>query len=303
MSVDHATLQRRLRDATKEQARNLGVATARWRTPPDFLVLGTKRGGTTTLWRALAAHPAVFRLWPGPQKLKSSHFFTMRYQRGPAYYRSYFPLLATRALTSRWSNGPRLAGEASPLYLYDPRVPERVAEALPGVKGVVLLRNPVDRAYSHYQERRKEGVEPLAFGAALEAEEGRTAGELERMTADPAYYGQAFDWFSYRDRGVYAPQLSRWLGALPPDDLLVVRSEDFYRSPASLTAQVLRFLGVSAEVPKVDRYNEIPRSSMDPGIRRELAEFYRPHVAEVESLLARRFDWDLDRGGAAVEPR
>jgi hypothetical protein len=289
-------LARELRGGIKTAAREYGVMTAAWRPGPDFLVIGTKRGGTTTLWNGLVSHQRVLRMWPGPQKLKSSHYFTMRYERGPEFYRSYFPLALTRRYATR-RRGPALAGEASPLYLYDPRVPQRVAVELPHTRIIVLLRNPVDRAYSHYQERRHEGVESLSFDEALRAEPARMRGELERMAREPFYYSEPFDWYSYRDRGDYAPQLARWREVVEPERLLVLRSEDLYRDPRRTFAQVLGFLGLDGVPASIRHHNLIPRSGMAPDLRHALAEYYRPRVEQLEALVGRSFHWDLEGGG------
>src|SRR5699024_2554373 len=104
--------------------------------------------------------------------------------------------------------------------------------------------DPVQRAWSHYQERRQNGVEPLSFADALAAEERRTDGELDRMLADPSYYSTAFDWYTYRARGVYRPQIERWHQVFEPEQLLVLRSEDLYGDTQGAFNRVCDFLGI-----------------------------------------------------------
>src|SRR4051794_1281037 len=223
-----AAVPRDVRSKIKPAIRTAARATSGLRPPPDFLIIGTKRGGTTSLWNWLLEHPGVLPMVPRLQNLKSSHYFYMHYDRGHEWYRGFFPLSTTRAAVGARHGLTPVAGEASPYYLFDPRVPGRVAAELPEVRVIVLLRDPVDRAYSHHRERLQEGVETLDFREALSAEPFRLAGELERMSADPLYYSEPHDWFSYRSRGIYAPQLRRWQDVIAPDRLLVVRSEDLY---------------------------------------------------------------------------
>ena len=220
-----------------------GSASAGLRPPPDFLVIGTKRGGTTSLWQMLLSHPQVMPMVPEAKNLKSSQFFTEEFRRGPRWFAGHFPTSWARQRHAQ-RVGLSVVGEASPNYLWDPRVPERVHALLPDVRIVVLLRDPVARAFSHWQERVKEGAEWLPFAEALEAEEGRLAGEIDRMLADPTYFSAAFDWYSYRGRGEYAAQVLRWREVFGAEQVLVRRSEDFYADPVDVAGQVTDFIGL-----------------------------------------------------------
>jgi hypothetical protein len=279
----------------REQVRDLlvryGERTSDRRPLPDFLVIGTKRGGTTSLWRYLIQHPLVPRLFPA-WNTKTSHYFEEQYGRGEAWYRSHFPTERQRQALVRKHGGPVRAGEAAPLYMFHPLVPYRVAALIPRVRLIVLLRDPVERAYSHWKERRGEGVEPLSFREALAAEHSRTSGERDRMVADPTYCSTAYDWYAYRERGCYLTHLSPWLTLFDRSQILVLPSETFYRSPAECYARVLSFLGLPAhELPAHEVFNDRPSAGMDPDIRAELTAFYRPHNAVLQNRLGMTFDW------------
>ena len=143
--------------------RDLGLrqATARWRPLPDFLVIGAQKAGTTALYAYLRWHPGI----TGPS-WKEVSFFDRHWWRGEAWYRGQFPLRGRG----------RLVGEASPSYLFHPLAPERVHSLVPGARLVALVRDPVARAYSHYQHEVALGREPLGFEDALAAEpRGRMA--------------------------------------------------------------------------------------------------------------------------------
>jgi hypothetical protein len=279
----------------KEQVRELmvryGERTSDRRPLPDFLVIGTKRGGTTSLWRYLIQHPLVPRLFPA-WNTKTSHYFEENWSRGEAWYRSHFPTEKQRAALERKHGAPPKVGEAAPLYMFHPLVPGRVASLMPQARMIVLLRDPVERAYSHYKERRTEGVEPLDFAAALAAEESRTAGERDKLLADPNHHSEAFDWYSYRARGRYLEHLTPWLDHFDRGQLLFVASETLYREPAATYAQILDFIGLPPyELPAYDVFNDRPSAGMDEAVRVELTEYYRPYNAALSSRLGMSFDW------------
>jgi hypothetical protein len=287
-----AAAPRALRDQLRRGLVRYGELTADYRPPPDFLIIGTKRGGTTSLWHYLVQHPLVFRLFPAWNG-KSPHYFEENWYRGHRWYRSHFPTARARAWRERRHRGPSRCGEASPLYMFHPLVAQRVRETLPGVKLLVLLRDPVERAYSHWKERRTQGTEPLDFAAALAAEPERTAGEREAMLADPGYFSQAWDWYTYRARGRYLEHLEPWLDRFDPSQLLILSSERLYRDPHSVYATVLDFLDLPPwRGVRFDVHNDRPSAPMDPAIRAELAGYYRPHNQDLQRRLGMAFDWD-----------
>jgi len=281
-----------VKESARSGLRVWGRATASTRPLPDFLIIGTKRGGTTSLWNYLLEHPGVLPMWPAAENLKSPHYFYWHYDRGLRWYRSHFPTRLRRSRARRHLGHPVVAGEASPYYLYDPRVPQRVAEVLPGVRLIVLLRNPVERAFSHYKERVRAGVEELSFEAALAAEPKRLAGEVETMLERPHHYSRPHDWYGYRDRGVYHPQLLSWQQCFPATSMLVLRSEDFYTDPTSTLQEVHRFLQLPERpLRNPKRWNYEPAHDMLPETRTQLERFYRPHNAALVRLLGRDPMW------------
>jgi len=285
---------RPLKEVVRGGLRAYGTATGGLRPLPDFLIVGTKRGGTTSLWNYLLTHPQVVPMLPAAENLKSPHYFYWHYDRGEGWYRGHFPTRRRRQRIERGLGLPTVTGEASPYYLYSPHVPRRVAEAMPHVKVVAMLRNPVTRAYSHYWERVNEGAEPLSFAQALAAEPRRLAGEMERIQAEPLYYSRAHDWHTYRDRGIYRPQVERWYAHLPEDQVLLIRSEDFYAEPQKMFDVVTDFLGLErVTLERAERMNShAPDDGIPPEVYEELADFYRPYNAALAELVGRDFGWD-----------
>ena len=277
----------------RRSTRTFGRVTHRWRTHPDFLIIGTKRGGTTSLWNAMLGHADVLPLFPGLQEMKSPHYFDIDYWRGDCWYRSFFPTYRQRARHLRRTGHHAIAGEASPYYMFHPLAADRIAKDVPRIKLIVSLRNPVDRIWSHYNERVAGHSENLAFEQALAVEGDRLAGEVERIEqCDPNYYSRHHDLSSYLARGRYWEHLSRFVARFGPDQLLVLRAEDFYANPRDELAKVARHLDIHpARFGEVAHYNRIPRDTLAPDVRARLTAYYRPHVAELQSGLDRDFGW------------
>lgn len=267
--------------------RGFGLATAASRPGPDFLVIGTKRGGTTSLFNYLLMHPGVLGLYPQSRGKKSTdYFFFKEGSLGERWYRSHFHTRAYRTFLEHRRGHAPVSGEASPYYVWDPRIAGRVHAVAPAVKSILLLRDPVERAWSHYLERRANGVEPLAFDQALEAEERRLAGERERMAADHSYYSEAYDWYAYRARGIYLPQVQNWLSVFPRDQLLVLRSEEMYGDVQRAFDQVCDFLTIPRfTLPTTKAFNASARDGIPADSRDDLANFYAEHNRALAEFL------------------
>ena len=293
LSVAKGRTPRWVKDAANAGTRGVGLGTAGLRGSPDFLIIGTKRGGTTSLFNYLLMHPGVRGLFPAVRGKKSTDYFFKHHARGERWYRSHFQTrIHRRALSHRLGYEP-IGGEASPYYVWDARIARRVHDVAPHVRAIMLVRDPVERAWSHYQERRQNGVEPLGFAEALAAEQARTQGELERMAAEPLYYSEAHDWYTYRARGVYLPQVQNWHAVFPQRQLLVLRSEDMYQDPQRVFDDVCDFLEVPRfGLPTTRTFNaRYAVSSVPEGPREELRAYFEPHNRSLEEYLGRRLDW------------
>jgi hypothetical protein len=252
---------------------------------PDFLVIGAQRAGTSTFYDLLAGHPDV-----APSIRKEIHFFDRNFRKGPAWYRAHFPRRApVRA------GGPAVrtsTGEATPYYLFDPACPTRVASLLPDVRLIVLLRDPVDRAYSHWARERRLGREPLDFEAAIAEEERRLDRERRTNGTAGAYAGPHHRHHSYLARGHYAEQLERWLARFPRDRFLVLRSEDLYGQPREALRAAERFLGLRTwEPPEVRHLQRGRYETMPDALREPLARSFAPCNRRLEELLGMSFEW------------
>ena len=266
--------------------RKLGASN---RALPDFLVIGTQRGGTSSLYRYLGAHPDVVA-----SLRKETDYFSTEYQRGDSWYRAHFPMSTSQR---------RLTFEATPAYLLHPLAAERAAALVPRARIIAMLRDPVDRAFSQYRHNRRLGNETLSFEDALAAEPERLRGEYERIERDPYYPAIPLRRHGYVERGLYAEQLERWLPRF--SDVLVVRSEDFMADPRPVFRSVLEFLQLPEWEPEAfvnysyrdtdpARPGGAPaRSAGDPpdDARSELEIAFEVPNARLRELLDRDFAW------------
>lgn len=282
-----------VRDAAKSGLRRWGVATSARRVLPDFLIIGTKRGGTTSMYNAIARHPNVVPLFPVRQRIKGVHFFDQHYDRGLDWYRSHFVTETQRRREEERLRGPCITGEGSPYSLFHPLAPERVARDLPEARLIVQLRDPVERAYSHYKERVRHDAEPLSFADAIDAEPERLRGEEERIVAEaPRYNSFAHENWSYAAHGVYVEQLERWTALIPRERFLILRSEDIYADFASQYAKVVAFLGLPVWTPpSFPKLNYHPSTDMDPEVRDRLRAYFTPFDTRLAAFLGTDPGW------------
>ena len=266
-----------------------GLPTSWARMLPGFLIVGAQRSGTTSMSRMLGRHPAVAHTALNQEV----HYFDTRYGRGLGWYRSHFPLLLSARRAAAGLGVPPVAFDSSPYYMFHPLAPERIHRDLPGVKLIVLLRDPVERSYSAHAHESALGFETEPYERSLELEESRLRGEAERIVADPAYNSFSYQHHSYRARGRYAEQLENLTALFGRERLHVVDSGDFFADPRPAFGAVLDFLGLTrVTCPDVGPRNTQPRAAPLPAsIRAELEDYYRPHDERLAGWLGHEPSW------------
>ena len=248
-------------------------------TLPKFIIIGAQKSGTGAFYQILRQHPQIVDR-PG-----EIHFFDIYFDEGIEWYKAQFPK----------SNHPEaIRGDKSPYYLFHPLVAKRMYLLLPKVKLIVLLRNPIDRAYSQYWMNVRKKRELLSFADAIKAEPERLKGEEEEIiktvvTQPISNHRQ----FSYLSRSLYVEQLSKWLNYYPLDQMLIISLDDFLHNPEKTIQETLIFL----ELPEYHNFNfHIGKKNtyppMDPALRKELSDYFRPHNEQLEALLNRKFNWN-----------
>lgn len=244
---------------------------------PEFLVIGAQRAGTTSLYEYLTRHRDI-----APAARKETHFFSLFYLRGLRWYREQFP------------GGGGITGEATPYYLFHPAAPARVRTDCPDVRLIVLLRDPVERAFSQYKHSVKQGWESLSFEEALREEPNRLRHEDDRRLSDPSYRSFAHQHLSYGARGRYSQQLERWLERFPRQQLLVLSSESFFRDPQDVLTRTFRFLGVPDQAigPFEPRNVSTSAAAMPEETRARLRDHFSLQNARLFAMLGDDFGWN-----------
>lgn len=240
----------------------------------EFIIAGVQKGGTTALFDYLSEEPGV-----ALAEVKEVHFFddeAVDWAR-PDYsaYDARFPP----------ADG-RLRGEATPIYLYWPQSLERIAAYNPAMRLIVVLRDPVERAWSHWRMEYSRGVEREPFGWCVRR------GRQRLFDADPWGFHREY---SYVERGFYGEQLERLHGLFPPGQVLVLRSDELDAAPAGVMARIRAFLGLPEGPPPRPRRVHVGRT-MDYGsdlTGDDVAHLRRIYAADQARLKAQAgFDFE-----------
>jgi hypothetical protein len=265
-----------------------GRLTAHGRMLPGFLIAGAQRCGTTSMYRTLSEHPAIVKA----VLHKGVHYFDMAYDRKLSWYQAHFPLRAVGRKAGRAAGAGAMTFESSPYYMFHPLAAGRIARDLPGVKLLVLVRDPVERAYSAHAHELARGYETEPFARALSLEAERLDGEAERLVADPGYASHSHQHHAYRARGQYIEQLERLEACFGRDRIHVVDSGDFFTEPERVYDGVLEFLGLPDRgYPVFERHNARPRSALPEELRVELDAHFRPYDERLAGWLGNVPSW------------
>jgi len=249
---------------------------------PNFYVVGTQRGGTTSLFIYLLAHELVH----GPRRAKGVHYFDTNFHESVSWFRSNFPRQSVLQAQADQHGVTPAVGEGAPYYLYGPRMAERIHSVTPQARILAVLREPLDRAISHHNHEVKRGHENLALEDAFAAEETRLAGELDKMMADPSYISKPHIHHAYLGRGKYAEQLERYFGLFGRENVLVLDSAALSENPEETVKTATDFLGLpSLRGVDYPRYNKREYDPVDPGIRERWGSSFDESNARLRTLL------------------
>lgn len=278
----------RYKNAAKHVAALGNRVTGVPRMEPSFLIIGAQKAGTSSLFKYLMRHGGYLR-----PLLKDVYYFDNNFDRGRAWYQSFFPSQAAGRERERQTREPVITGEGATYYLLHPLAPQRVRATFPAMKLVVLLRDPVERAVSHYFHNRRFGSEAVTTpeaAFALEAE--RLDGEVERLLSDPGYRSNAFQTYSYLARGRYAEQLERWLAVFPREQIHIECSERFYADTDGSFRHICRFLGLPER--SLQAYAVEGRGwnrAEDDAARKFARDHFREPNERLYELLGERLPW------------
>ena len=238
---------------------------------PNFIIIGCQRCGTTSLYTYLAQHPQILT----PIK-KEMDFFSWHFDRGIDWYLAHFPPMPP--------GEQFVTGEASPSYFDSREAPERLYSLFPEAKQIVLLRNPVDRAISQFYRLSGLNWEARSLDRAI-------SDEVERLNQNPEYIiGEEPG--NYLARGRYIEFIKKWRTFFPPEQLLILKSEDFYAGAATTLKQVLEFLDLPEyQLSEYQNANPGSYQPVNESVRDWLRDYFRPYNQQLEEYLGRKLDW------------
>jgi len=264
-------------------------ATGFLHTTPDFYIIGFAKCGTTSLFEYLISHPNVH-----PPKGKEIDFFDRLYSRGINWYKVGFPFKIQKFFDTVFLRKKFLTGEATPRYIEHPHAINRIKEITPNAKFIILLRNPIDRAFSQHNMNVKNDYEINNFSDALKEEPRRIANRIEKMSNDVSYYSWNFDLYAYLEHGIYVDKIKRWMEVFPKEQFFIIQSEEFLKNPSKIYNDVLEFLGLANWEPKefVLYKKREYKEKMNSDLRNELVEYFKPHNKRLYDFLGKSFDWD-----------
>lgn len=261
--------------------RHIYGITSPLRVLPDYIIIGTMRSGTTSLNFDLAQHPCI-----RAAAYDELGFFDSNFELGLNWYRSLFPTIFTKHWI-KFRKKQFLSGEDTPFYFWNPLAAERIKKLLPNVKLIVLLRNPIDRAYSNYHTAIRIGAEKASF-------EEQVQKELSFQKQDKK---ENYDRFvrqpSYLAKSIYIDQLEIWTRLFKTNQILVVSTEDLQKNPTSTLNEIFLFLGThpfqipTPEIRKAAKYNK-----MNNDTRKLLIDYFRPYNQKLYQSIGKKFDWD-----------
>lgn len=260
------------------------------RPPPDFVIVGAQRCGTTSLFRALSKHPA---LMPNVIDAKGVHYFDTNYHQNEAWYFAHFASQAERDSHTDKVGQRAIVGEASPYYLYHPVGAERMARTIPDAKIIVLLRDPVKRAISHHLHMLWEGHESVEdLDEALDLESSRLEGIEQRLVAERSFVSRSHQHYSYAARGHYAAQLERLYAHFPRENVLVMATEKLTGDSKSSLSRIQSFIGLEPDLAiDLEKRNASPKFEPRAETLQRLADEFMESNKRLSSVVDTEFPW------------
>ena len=265
--------------------RHIFAITGFIRVIPDFLVIGAKRCGTTSLYQHLPEHPCISK-----SPYDNMGFFNDNFHLGVNWYKSFFPTTFTRKkIKSKFGNF--LAFDVTTKYMEEESTANNVYQTKPNMKIIIILRNPVDRAYSQYHLSVRQTAERRSFEDVVEENMNRLNKEShEHYEIKPRFSAKEDN---YLKKGLYALQLRYWLKIFPRENILTVSTEEFESNQQIIYNKIFEFLNISKfEVKNTKKMEKGNYQPIKSETRNLLLDYFRPHNHELFELINMEFDWD-----------
>ena len=266
--------------------------TSRLRQLPDFIIIGAGRAGTTALYSYLIQHPLIAAAsTDNNESVADLHFFEYIISNNIQWYKSHFPILFSK---SNKHKNSFITGEYTSTYMYHPDVPKRIFNLLPKIKLIVILRNPIDKAYSTYQQQFRFGEYTTSFEDTINAEFRRI--DLNKDFPELNSNNYDFENFVAQNiirHGIYADYLETWLKIFDRKQILILNSDDLKKSTKETLRRVFNFLNVSDyDIKDTSQVNVGKYPTINKITRKKLIEFFKPHNQRLNKLLDTEFNWN-----------
>jgi len=266
--------------------RHFYYLTSSFRVPPNFFVIGGMRCGTTSLYHYLGQHNCIKRA-----AYDEIGYFDDNFHLGLNWYRSLFPTkFMQKKIESEYKKF--LTYDVTPFYIYNPLVVDRIFKFSPNAKIIAVLRNPIDRAYSHYNNKMQaEGDTKTTFEEIINAE----IEIIEKNKKNIDDYAFLVDTFYelLLARGFYAKQLEFWFKKFPRKNILLISSEELATNTDKTISEIFEFLEVPIQkISDLTKQNVIKYPKMKDSTREILINFFKPYNEKLFGMLGRRFNWD-----------
>lgn len=260
--------------------------TASQRALPNCYIVGAQKAGTSSLYHYLIQHPQVAK-----SLKKEIHYFdggtnqlSDDFKRGDNWYKAHFAL-------KKYNNTKRIHIDATPLYLFNPLVAQRIHQCTPNAKIIILLRDPVERAISHYYHVKRHGFESLSFEEALNKEQQR----LAPCYVNSNFKDPAFRLYSYQARGMYLQQIKSYYQHFNQSQILILNSDDLFSQAKIIIQKVLEFLNIDPryQIPDLKSQNIGPnKQQVQPETRLYLQKHFHQENKNLFHYLEKTFNWE-----------
>ena len=265
--------------------RNIFGITGPLRVLPDFIIIGSMKCGTTSLYYDICEHPCA-----SPAAYDEIGFFDSNFHLGLNWYRSMFPT-KRRIEDIRRKEGVAITGEDTPFYFWNPVAAKRIQKLLPNIKLITILRNPIDRAYSEYQDLVSSESNSPSFETFIENEINTRRKDSSLITEEN------FEIFnqknSYLLKGIYVDQLKIWAGLFPKEQIFTLSTENLNSEPITALESVFQYLNLpDYKIKNIQHQKQKKYVPMNSQTRKILIEFFKPHNERLFKFIGKKFDWD-----------
>ena len=265
--------------------RNIFGITGPLRVLPDFIIIGSMKCGTTSLYYDICEHPCTIAA-----AYDEIGFFDSNFHLGLNWYRSMFPT-KRRIEDIRRKEGVAITGEDTPFYFWNPVAAKRIQKLLPNIKLITILRNPIDRAYSEYQDLVSSESNSPSFETFIENEINTRRKDSSLITEEN------FEIFnqknSYLLKGIYVDQLKIWAGLFPKEQIFTLSTENLNSEPITALESVFQYLNLpDYKIKNIQRQKQKKYVPMNSQTRKILIEFFKPHNERLFKFIGKKFDWD-----------